>query len=64
MKGRQVIPLLGSLKSHDIGFRRNDASQAYAIPIKLVSKKITGVLAKNGGENGTIIIVVSAVCHS
>jgi len=36
MKRRQVIPLLGSLKSHDIGFRRNDASQAYAIPVKLV----------------------------
>jgi len=26
--------------------------------------KITGVLARNGGENGTIIIVVLAVCRS
>ena len=36
MKRRRVFPLSDSLKFYDIGFRRNDASQAYAIPVKLV----------------------------
>ena len=36
MKRRRVFPLSGSLKFDDIGFRRNDALQAYAIPVKLV----------------------------
>jgi len=36
MKRRQDFPLSGSLNYDDIGFRRNDASQAYAIPVKLV----------------------------
>jgi len=36
MKRRRVFPLSGSLNCDDIGFRRTDASQAYAIPVKLV----------------------------
>ena len=35
-KRRRVFPLSGSLKFDDIGFRRDDALQAYAIPVKLV----------------------------
>ena len=36
MKRRWAFPLSGSLKFDDIRFRRNEASQAYAIPVKLV----------------------------
>jgi len=64
MKRRRVLPLSDSLKLNDIRHRRNDTLQAYAIPIKLVTQKIIGVPARNGGENGTVIIVVSAVCRS
>jgi len=40
MKRRRVFPLSGSLKFDDIGFHRNDTSQAYAIPIKLVKNNL------------------------
>jgi len=40
MKRRQVFPLSGSLKFDGIGFRRNDTSQAYAIPVKLVKNNL------------------------
>jgi len=36
MKRRRVLPLSNSLKPDDIGFCRNDAPQAYVIPIKFV----------------------------
>ena len=36
MKRRWVFPLSDSLKLDDIGFRQNYATQAYAIPVKLV----------------------------
>jgi len=35
-KRRRVFPLSDSLKFDNIGFRRDDALQAYAIPVKLV----------------------------
>ena len=58
MKRRRVLPLSSSLKLDDIGFRPNDMIS----PSRLL--KIIGVLARNGGENGTVIIVVSVVCRS
>lgn len=36
VKRHRVFPLSGSLNFDDIGFRQNDAPQAYAIPVKLV----------------------------
>jgi len=39
MKRRRAFPLSGSLKLNDIGLCRNDALQAYAIPVKLVIQK-------------------------
>lgn len=62
-KRRRVIPLSDSLKPNDIGFRRNDAHKHMLSPSRLLIK-ITRVLASNGGENGTTIIVVLAVCRS
>ena len=50
MKRRRVLPLLDSLKPDDIGFRRNDASQAYAIPINLVNKNNWGTRQKWWGK--------------
>ena len=61
-KRHRVLPLSDSLKLNDIGFRHNDAYKHMLSPSSLL--KITGVLARNGGENGPIIIVVSAVCRS
>jgi len=39
MKRRRVFPLSDSSKLNDIGLRRDDALQAYAIPVKLVIQK-------------------------
>ena len=63
MKRRRVLPLSDSLKPDDIGFCRNEALQAYVIPINLV-KNNWGTRQKWRGKKGTIIIVVSAVCRS
>jgi len=50
MKRRQVLPLSDSLKLDDIGFRQNDALQAYAIPVKLVNKNNWGTCQKWWGK--------------
>ena len=63
MKRRRVLPLSDSLKPDDIGFCQTDVPQAYAIPIKLV-KNNWGTRQKWRGKKGTIITVVSAICHS
>ena len=50
MKRRRVLPLSDSLKLDDIGFRRSDVLQAYAIPIKLVNKNNWGTRQKWWGN--------------
>ena len=63
-KRRRVLPLSDSLKLNDIGHRRNDAFPSICHPRQACHPKIIGVPARNGGENETVIMVVSAVCRS
>ena len=50
MKRRRVLRLSDLLKLDDIGFRRNDVLQAYAIPVKLVNKNNWGTRQKWWGK--------------
>lgn len=63
-KRRRVLPLSCSLKLNDIGHRQNDTFPSICYPRQACPPKITGVPARNGRGNKTVIMVVSAVCRS